>query len=112
MHCEFNLEKNYFSMEDNDQLAKDEVFSDKKFTNDLTQEIKLVGQQMSYYFILTEWQEIAKESMELNKPLDLMFLFLKTKHMKIGGCQTKFLLLSLKLSTHYGYVDLIILKFC
>ena len=37
MPCEVNLEKNDFSMENNDQLAKDEEFSDEKFTNDLTQ---------------------------------------------------------------------------
>ena len=43
MPCEVNLEKNDFSMENNDQLAKDEEFSDEKFTNDLTQELKLVG---------------------------------------------------------------------
>ena len=61
-------------MENNDQLAKDEEFSDEKFTNDLTQELKLVGQQMSYDFILGEWKENAKESMDINKPLDLMFL--------------------------------------
>ena len=48
MSCEVNLEKNDFSMENNDQLAKGEEFSDEKFTNDLTQEFKLVGQQMSY----------------------------------------------------------------
>ena len=74
MPCEVNLEKNEFSMENNDQLAKDEEFSDEKFTNDLIQELKLVGQQMSYDFILGEWQENAKESMDINKPLDLMFL--------------------------------------
>ena len=55
MPCEFNLEKNDFSMENNDQLAKDEEFSDEKFTNDLTQELKFVGQQMSYDFIFDEW---------------------------------------------------------
>ena len=38
MPCEANLEKNDFSMENNDQLAKDEEFSDEKFTNDFTQE--------------------------------------------------------------------------
>ena len=43
MTCEVNLEKNDFSMENNDQLAKDEEFSDEKFTNDLTKELKLVG---------------------------------------------------------------------
>ena len=58
------LRKNDFSMENNDQLAKDEEFSDEKFTNDLTQELKLVGQQMSYDFILGEWQENAKGSMD------------------------------------------------
>jgi hypothetical protein len=42
MPCEVNLEKNDFSMENNDQLAKDEEFNDEKFTNDLTQELKLV----------------------------------------------------------------------
>jgi hypothetical protein len=75
MSCEVNLEKNYFSMENNDQLAKDEEFSDEKFTNDLTQELKLVGQQMSYDFIMGEWQENAKESMDINKSLDSIFLF-------------------------------------
>jgi hypothetical protein len=73
--CEVNLEKNDFSMENSDQLAKDEEFSDEKFTNDLTQELKLMGQQMSYDFILGESQENVKESMDINKPLDSMFLF-------------------------------------
>ena len=36
MPCEVNLEKNDFSMENNDPFAKDEEFSDEKFTNDLT----------------------------------------------------------------------------
>ena len=40
------------SKENNDQLAKDEEFSDEKFINDLTQELKFMGQQMSYDFIL------------------------------------------------------------
>jgi hypothetical protein len=75
MPCEVNLEKNDFSMENNDKLAKDEEFSDEKFTNDLTQELKLVRQLMSYDFILGEWQENAKESMDTHKPLDSMFLF-------------------------------------
>ena len=66
---------------------------------------------MSYDFILGEWQENAKESMDIKKPLDSIFLF-ENKSYEISECQTKFLLLSLKLSTHYGYVDLIILKFC
>jgi hypothetical protein len=47
----------------------------KNFTNGLTQELKLVGQQMFYNFILGEWQENAKESMDINKLLDLIFLF-------------------------------------
>ena len=55
MPWEVNLEKNDFFMENNDQLAKDEESSDEKFTNELTQELKLVGQQMSYDFILGEW---------------------------------------------------------
>ena len=59
-------------MENNDQLVKDEEFSDEKFTNDLTQELKLVGQQMSYDFILGKCQ---KKSMDINKLLDSMFLF-------------------------------------
>ena len=62
-------------MENNDQLAKDKEFNDEKFTNDLTQELKLVGQKMSYDFILGEWQENVKESMDINKLLDSMFLF-------------------------------------
>ena len=62
MPCEVNLGKNDFSIENNDQLAKDKEFRDEKFTNDLTQELKLMGQQMSYDFILGEWQENAKES--------------------------------------------------
>ena len=41
------LRKMIFLIENNDQLAKDEEFSTEKFTNDLTQELKLVGQQMS-----------------------------------------------------------------
>jgi hypothetical protein len=75
MPYEVNLEKNDFSMKNNDQLAKDEECSDEKFTNDLTQELKLVGQQMSYDFIFGEWQENAKESININKSLDSMFLF-------------------------------------
>jgi hypothetical protein len=75
MPCEVNLEKNGFPIESSDQIAKDEEFSDEKFTNDLTQELKFVGQQMSYDFIFGEWQESAKESMDMNKPLDSMFLF-------------------------------------
>ena len=75
MPCEVNLGKNDFSIENNDQLAKDKEFRDEKFTNDLTQELKLMGQQMSYDFILGEWQENAKESMDINKPFDSMFLF-------------------------------------
>ena len=63
--CEVNLEKNDFSMENNDQLVKDEEFSGEKFTNELTQELKFVGQQMSNDFILGEWQENAKESMDI-----------------------------------------------
>ena len=58
--CEVNLEKNDFSMENNDQLVKDEEFSGEKFTNELTQELKFVGQQMSYDFIFGEWQESVK----------------------------------------------------
>jgi hypothetical protein len=72
--CEFNLEKNDLSMENNDQLAKDEEISDEKFTNDLTQELKLVGQQMSYDFIFGEWQESAKKS--------LSFLFIDKAYEK------------------------------
>ena len=63
--CEVNLEKNDFSMENNDQLVKDEEFSGEKFTNELTQELKFVGQQMSNDFILGEWQENVKESMDI-----------------------------------------------
>jgi hypothetical protein len=37
--CGFNLEKNGFSIESNDQLVKDKEFSDEKFTNGLTQEL-------------------------------------------------------------------------
>ena len=43
MPYEVNLEKNDFSMENNDQLAQDEEFSDEKFINGLTQELKLMG---------------------------------------------------------------------
>jgi hypothetical protein len=50
--CEFNLEKKDPSLENNDQLTKDERLSDEKFTNGLTQEIKLEGQELSYDFIL------------------------------------------------------------
>ena len=69
------LRKMIFLIENNDQLAKDEEFSTEKFTNDLTQELKLVRQQMSYDFIFGEWQKNAKESMDMNKPLDSIFLF-------------------------------------
>ena len=52
MPCEFNLEKKNPSLEINDQLTKDEKLSDEKFTNGLTQEINLKGQELSYDFIL------------------------------------------------------------
>ena len=42
MPYDLHFEKNDFSME-NDQSAKDKELSDEKFTNDLTQEIKLKG---------------------------------------------------------------------
>ena len=45
------LRKNDFSIE-NDQSVKDKELSDGKFINDLTQEIKLGGQELSYDFIL------------------------------------------------------------
>ena len=56
-------------MENNDQFIKDEKLSDEKFTNGLTQEIKLGGQELSYDFILGDddlkWQGNANESMSL-----------------------------------------------
>jgi hypothetical protein len=51
MPYDLHFEKNDFSME-NDQYAKDKELSDEKFINDLTQEIKLGGQELSYDFIL------------------------------------------------------------
>jgi hypothetical protein len=57
------LGKMIFFMENHDQLAIDEELSDEKFTNDLTQELKIEGQQMSYNFILGEWQKSAKKSL-------------------------------------------------
>jgi hypothetical protein len=51
MSYDLHFEKNDFSME-NDQFAKDKELSDEKFTNDLTQEIKLGRQELSYDFIL------------------------------------------------------------
>jgi hypothetical protein len=68
MPYDFHFEKNDFSME-NDQSAKDKELSDEKFTNDLTQEIKLGRQELSYDFILGDddlkWQGNANESMSL-----------------------------------------------
>jgi hypothetical protein len=68
MPYDLHFEKNDFSME-NDQSAKDKELSDEKFTNDLTQEIKLGGQELSYDFILGDddlkWQGNANESMSL-----------------------------------------------
>ena len=61
------------SMENTNQFSKDETLIEEKSI--LTQELKLGGQQMSNDFILGEWQENAKESMDINKPLDSMFLF-------------------------------------
>ena len=67
MPYDLHFEKNDFSME-NDQSAKDKELSDEKFTNDLTQEIKLGGQELSYDFILRDdlkWHGNANESMGL-----------------------------------------------
>jgi hypothetical protein len=61
------------SKENTNQFSKDETLIEEKSI--LTQELKLEGQQMSNDFILGEWQENAKESIDINKPLDLMFLF-------------------------------------
>jgi hypothetical protein len=44
MPYDLHIEKNDFSMKNNSQLAKDEELSAEKFTNGLTQEIKLGGQ--------------------------------------------------------------------
>ena len=57
---DFNLEKNYFSIENNDLLAKDEEFGNEKFTNNLTQELKLVGQQMSYDLVLENGKKVLR----------------------------------------------------
>ena len=58
------LGKMIFFMENHDQLAIDEELSDEKFTNDLTQELKIGGQQMSFDFILGEWKKkSAKKSL-------------------------------------------------
>ena len=65
MLYDLHFEKNDFSME-NDQSAKDKELGDEKFTNDLTQEIKLEGQELSYNFILGDddlkWQGNVNES--------------------------------------------------
>ena len=65
--------------EKNDQFAKDRELSDEKFINGLTQEIKLGGQELSYDFILGEynfeWQKYANESMGKKDPAFSMFLF-------------------------------------
>ena len=45
------LRKHDFSIE-NDQSVKDKELSDEKFINDLTQEIKLGGQELSYDLFL------------------------------------------------------------
>ena len=60
MPCEVNLEKNDFSMENNDQLAKDEEFSDEKFTNDLTQELKFVGNKCLMILFLENGKKVPK----------------------------------------------------
>jgi hypothetical protein len=105
MPYDLHFEKNDFSME-NDQSAKDKELSDEKFTNDLTQEIKLEGQELSYDFILGDddlkWQGNANESM------GFCYSKIKTKHMRNYGCRTKFLVMSLKLNTHAGYLNLMI----
>ena len=53
----------------NDQSVKDMELSDEKFINDLTQEIKLEGQELSFDFILGDddlkWHGNANESMGL-----------------------------------------------
>jgi hypothetical protein len=78
MPYDLHLEKNDFSME-NDQFVKGEELSDEKFTNGLTQEIKLGRQELSYDFILgeynLEWQKYANESMGKKDPPISMFLF-------------------------------------
>jgi hypothetical protein len=68
MPYDLHFEKNDFSIE-NDQSIKDKELSDEKFINDLTQEIKLGGQELSYDFILGDddlkWHGNANESMSL-----------------------------------------------
>ena len=103
MPCEVNFEKNDFFMENNDQLDKNKEFSDEKFTNDLTQELKLMGQQMSYDFILGEWQENVKESMDINKPLDSMFLFENKAYE--NWWMSNQVSMFLKLNAHNGCLD-------
>ena len=60
MPCEVNLEKNDFSMENNDQLAKDKEFSDEKFTNGLTQELKLLGHKCPMILFLENGKKMPK----------------------------------------------------
>ena len=64
MPYDLHFEKNDSSIE-NDQFAKDRELSDERFTNDLTQKIKLRGQQLSYDFIIGEynfeWKKYANE---------------------------------------------------
>jgi hypothetical protein len=68
MPYDLHFEKNDFSIE-NDQSVKDKELNDEKFINDLTQEIKLRGQELSYDFILGDddlkWHGNANESMSL-----------------------------------------------
>ena len=101
--CEFNLEKKDPSLENNDQLTKDEKLSDEKFTNGLTQEIKLRGKNcpMILFFEMMIWN--SKEM-----PMNQWVCYSKIKNMRNYGCRTKFLVMSLKLNTHAGYLNLMI----
>ena len=60
MPCEVNLEKNGFPIESSDQIAKDEEFSDEKFTNDLTQELKFVGNKCLMILFLENGKKVPK----------------------------------------------------
>jgi hypothetical protein len=44
-------------------LSKMKSLVIKKFTIDITQELKLMGQQMSYDLIIGKWKESVKESL-------------------------------------------------
>jgi hypothetical protein len=106
MPYDLHLEKNDFSME-NDQFVKDEELSDEKFTNGLTQEIKLGGKNCPMILFLENiiWNG---KNMPMNqwvkKTHQFLCFYLRTRDMRSYGCPTKFsfIPMSLKLNIYIG----------